>query len=109
MLEHDFVWAVDRTASSVGSTFAAVRVPFPPIESALYLSASTLASTQSFAFQTAQQSSGPWATENSTVIAADGSSASQARIRVTGPYRWMRPILNSVSTGTYTFRLIAVG
>lgn len=108
MFEHDFVWAVDRTESSVGSTFAALKMPFPPTESALYLSASTLASTQSFAFQTAQASSGPWVTENSTVIAADGSSASAARIRVTGPYRWMRPALNSVSTGTYTFRLTAV-
>ena len=108
MLEHDFVWAVDRTASSVGDTFAGVRVPFPPIESALYISASTLASTQSFAFQTAQQSSGPWVTENSTVIAANASSASAAVIRVTGPFRWMRPVLNSASTGTYTFRLTAV-
>lgn len=108
MLEHDFPWAVTRTESSVGSTFTAVNLPFPPTESVLYCEASTLASTQSFAFQTAINSSGPWVTENSTSIAADASSASAARIRVTGPYRYMRPLLNSVSTGTYNFRLLAV-
>lgn len=108
MLEHDFTWSVNRTESSVGSTFTPIQLPFPPTESVLYVSASTLASTQSFSFQTAQASSGPWTTENSTAIAADGSSASAARIRVTGPYPWMRPLLNSASTGTYLIRLLAV-
>jgi hypothetical protein len=108
MLEHDFRWTVDRTESSIGSTFTAINIPFPPTDSVLYLNASTLATTQSFAFQTALDSTGPWITENSTAINSNGTSNSAARIRVTGPYPWMRPLLNTASTGTYIFRLVAV-
>lgn len=108
MFEHDVVWAVNPTESSIGSTFTPIHIPFPPTHSVLYCQASTLASTQSFAFQTAPESSGPWVTEASTVIAANGSSASIALLRVTGPYPYMRPVLNSASTGTYRFRLFAV-
>lgn len=106
MLEHDFQWT--STGSSGGLT--AVQLPFPPTESVLYAQASTLAllSTQSYAFQTAQQSSGPWVIENSTTLPANDNGGAQSRIRVTGPYPWMRPFINSASTGTYTFRLLAV-
>lgn len=108
MLEHDVVWRVDPTASSVGSTFAPQQLPFPPTHSVLFCQSSTLASTQSFSFQTAQESTGPWVIEASTAIAANGSSASAAVLRVIGPYKWFRPVLNSASTGTYTLTFLAV-
>lgn len=108
MLEHDASWSVDRTASSVGSTFTPIQLPFGAVESVLYLTASTLATTQSFTFATAIDSSGPFVAEASTSIAANGTSGSIARLRVTGPYPWMRPQLNTASTGTYVFRLVAV-
>jgi len=104
LLEHDFSWTSIGTTVAGGVALDAVQLPFPPTESVLYATASTLASTQSYSFQTGLASTGPWVTENSTTLPA----ASASRIRLTGPYPWMRPILNSASTGTYTFRLIAV-
>lgn len=100
-------WA--STGSSGGATnLEAVHLPSPPAYSVLMVEASTLASTQSFSFQVAQHSSGPWFTEASTSIAADANNAAQATLRVTGPYPWMRPRLNSASTGIYNVRLIGV-
>lgn len=96
-----------HTWTSTGSSGAltAVEVPSPPAYSVLMLEASTLATTQSFAFQVAISSAGPWFVEGSTSIAITGAAAT---LRLTGPYQWMRPFLNSASTGTYTFRLLGV-
>lgn len=78
------------------------------IESVLYVQASTIASTASFAFQTAISSAGPWVTEGSTSISATSLATSLDRIRVTGPYPWMRPYFPTASTGTYTLMLMGV-
>lgn len=102
MLEQDFTWT--STGSSGGLT--AVHLAAGCQYSALYVNASTLASTQSVSFQTAAESSGPWFTEASTSIST--ALAQSVVLRVTGPYRWMRPYLHSASTGNYTLRLTAV-
>lgn len=108
MFEIDYQWT--STGSSGGATnLTPVELRAGASYSALFVQTSTLASTQSFSFQTAQSSAGPWYTENSTSIGADANNTAQGVIRVTGPYKWMRPRLNSASTGTYTLRLIAVG
>lgn len=103
MLEVDQTWASDG-ASSGGLT--PVFVGVGPLESVFYAQASTLASTVSVAFQTAQSSAGPWFTEGSTAIAATATASAQAVMRFTGPFAWVRPYLNSPSTGTYTFRFV---
>lgn len=103
MLEHDYTW--DSTKSSSGA-LSAVRVPFPAMESVLYCQTSTITDTQSYRFETAQDSTGPWYSEASTSLST--VAIQQAALRVTGPYRWMRPYLQSPSSGTYRFRLIAV-
>lgn len=103
------MFEIEHTWTSSGATggLTAVQVPFPALESVLYVEHSTLATSNSFEFQTAQRSSGPWFTEASTAMGATGVSA-QIALRVTGPYRWMRPVLKTESTGTYNLRLIAV-
>lgn len=102
MLEDDFSW--ESTGSSGGLT--ARTIPFPAIEAVLYIQYSTLATTQSASFQTAQQSSGPWVIEASTVMSTAVST--QHALRITGPFNIVRPYLHTASTGTYRFRLIAV-
>lgn len=103
MLELDYQW------TSAGSSGALTAISLSGFHqnSVLFCQASTLASTQSFAFQTAQNSTGPWFTEASTAIAATSLASAQTNLRLTGPYTYMRPYVNSASTGTYTFRLIA--
>ena len=105
MLEINFVWT--STGSSGGLT--PVNLQAGCEQSVLYCEASTLASTQSFSFQTAPTSSGPWFTEASTSVGGGASATAQAAIRLTGTYIWMRPFINSASTGNYTLRLIANG
>lgn len=107
-LEVNHTIVVPAATSSVAIT-TMWKLAVPPLQSALYCHASTLASTQSFSLQTAQSSAGPWYTEGSTVVSANGSSASCDVLRLTGPYLFARPRLNSVSTGAYTFRLLGVG
>lgn len=101
MFEHDFVW----TSSGSSGGLTAVELPFPAMASALYIQYSTLATTNSVLFQTAQQSSGPWFDEASTTISTAVST--QSVLRVTGPFSLMRPYLKTASTGTYRFRLLA--
>ena len=114
MLEVDHTWVVPAAGSSLGvSTNVApsvvLKLKVPCLHVALYCQASTIASTQSFSLQTAQSSAGPWATEGSTAVSANGTSNSCDVLRLTGPYLFARPRLNSVSTGSYTFRLVGVG
>ncbi|MGE0444508.1 MAG: hypothetical protein AB7P99_04715 [Vicinamibacterales bacterium] len=104
MLEYRKTWT--STGSSGGLT--AVDAGGMMTHSVLLCQASTLASTQSFSYQIAQASSGPWLTEQSTSIGATASVGAQAALRITGPYTWFRPYLNSASTGTYQFTLVAV-
>lgn len=102
MLEIDATWS--STGSSGG--LSPVYTHGMCMESVLTVAFSTLASTQSVSFQTAAESSGPWITEatGSASIAVSEAFA----IRVTGPYKWMRPYLHSASTGNYTLRLTGV-
>lgn len=104
MLEIDFVWT--STGSSGGLT--PIYVQGWPMESVLKIQASTLASTQSISFQTAQSSAGPWINEATATFSTTMTGSTAAAIRVTGPYTWMRPYLHSASTGDYTLRLVGV-
>lgn len=102
---------INHTWTSTGSTSGwntPVKLDFPCVESVLSVSASSIASTTSFQFQTAQESTGPWAVEGSTSISADANNTSLDRIRVTGPFTWMRPVLKTAVSGTYTFKLLGV-
>jgi hypothetical protein len=101
MLECNFVW--QSTGSSGGLT--AIRLDGFQAQSVLQIQYSTLATTQSVSFQTAQESTGPWFIEASTSISTAASTC--INLRVTGPFTWMRPYLHTASTGTYQFRLIA--
>lgn len=103
MFEVNHYWSTDG-ASSGGLT--AYEVQAGVVQSVLYCQFSTLATTNTFEFQTAISSGGPWFTEGSTSIstALNGLGA----LRVTGPYTWVRPYLKTVSTGNYTFKLIGI-
>jgi hypothetical protein len=101
MLELNYTWTHDGTSGGLDGVYIAAGA----LESALYVQHSTLASTQSFSLQTAQQSSGPWFTEASTSIST--GAVGQVVLRMTGPYLWVRPFFHSESTGTYTIRLLA--
>lgn len=102
------VLEINHAWTSTGSTAALtpVYVDFPPVESVLTVAFSTLATSNSVEFQTAQESSGPWFTEASTAISTGVSG--QVALRVTGPYLWARPQLKTASTGAYTIRLLGV-
>jgi hypothetical protein len=101
---------IDQPWTSTGSSggLDAVQVPDGVTESVLYAETSTIATTQSFSLQTGLASTGPWFTEGSTALAATANVAAIAALRLTGPYKWVRPYINSASTGTYRFRLIGV-
>lgn len=110
ILEVNRTWAIPAATSSVaGLTLSPVKLGVAPLYTALYLESSTIASTQSFALQTAASSAGPWVTEASTSVSATNNSTTCDVLRLTGPWVFARPKLNSGSTGTYTFRLVAVG
>ena len=83
-----------------------MEVRDPPVESVIKFMYSTLATTNSVLLQTSDASSGPWFTEASTSISTAGSS--QVSMRLTGPYTWVRPYFQTVSTGTYRIRLLGV-
>lgn len=104
MYEVDWKWT--STGTSGGLTALEVRSPLS--QWVLYCEASTCATTQSFAMQSAITSSGPWATDGSTALAATASVTAAANLRGSGPVAWVRPFLNSVSTGTFNFRFIGI-
>lgn len=103
MLETNFSW----TSTGSSGALAAIELAAGCQSLALYAHASTIASTQSYSLQTAPSSGGPWATEASTSIGATANAEAVAVLRLSGPTIWARPYLNSASTGTYRFRLIA--
>lgn len=101
---------ISHTWTSTGSTSTwntPVYLDFLPLELALYVSASTLATTNSFQLQSAISSGGPWVTEGSTSISASGAAASADVLRLSGVVgHWVRPVTKTVSTGTYTIKLV---
>ena len=105
MLEVLATWT--STGGSGGLTPVQVRAGV--WHSALTVEASTIATTNSFQFQTGLSSAGPWYAEGSTSIGATANVSAATVIRVTGPWEWMRPYFPTTSTGTYTIRLIGVG
>ncbi len=110
ILEVNKTWVIPAAGSSVaGLTLSPLKMDVAPLYTALYLESSTLASTQSFALQTAISSGGPWVTEGSTSCSATNNSTTCDVLRLTGPYVFARPKLLNASTGVYTFRLVAVG
>ncbi len=108
ILEVNHTWTQLGPGSSA-ATFNPLKLKVPPLHTVLYCQSSTLASTQSFALQTSYSSAGPWVTEGSTSVSATNTSTTTDLLRLTGPYLFARPKLNSVSTGSYVFTLIAVG
>lgn len=94
------------TSSGSSGALTAIQASFGAIETVMYFSNDTLATTQSIQLQTAPDSSGPWISEASTTISTVGST--QGRFRLTGPFGWIRPYLNTNATGTYRVRLIGV-
>ena len=104
MLELSHTW------TSTGSTSGwntPVFTPFPPEDLALYCQASTIATTNSFQLQSAIASDGPWVTEGSTSISATANGGSLDVLRLSGPTgHWLRPVMKTASTGTYTLKLI---
>ena len=104
MIEINYTWSTFAGGSTGG--LDAVQIPDGVLYSAMYVENSTLATTNSFEFQTAQNSTGPWFTEASTAVAGSATVKGQAALRLTGPYLWARPAFKTGSTGTYTIRLI---
>lgn len=105
MLELAHSWTSTGSSGAIGSP---VKVDFGPVETMVSVSHSTLATTQSWSFQTAQESTGPWFTEGSTTISTT-VGAGNSVMRFTGPFAWGRVYLNTASTGTYTVKLLGVG
>ena len=83
-----------------------VPIPFGSQELVMYFQNDTIATTQSIRLDTAPDSTGPFVTEASTVISTAGST--KGVFRLTGPAPFVRPYLNTASTGTYRVRIIAV-
>jgi hypothetical protein len=104
MLEINHQW----THNGDSGGLAAVQVQGGVRWSALYVQASTIATTMSFQLQTAPQSTGPWVTEGSTSVSATATAGSQDVLRLVGPYQFLRPYFPTKSSGTYTVRLIGV-
>jgi hypothetical protein len=102
MLEFDHL--IESTGSSGALT--AIQASFGAIETVMYFSNDTLATTQSISLQTAPDAAGPWVTEASTAISTVGSTS--GRFRLTGPFGWIRPYLHTNSTGAYRVRIIGV-
>lgn len=97
-------WVSTGSSGSVG----ALEVPLGMSYATMYIDHSTLATTQSFSFQSAQESSGPWFIEGTTQIATAAST--RFKFQITGPVGpWVRGYLHTASTGTYNVFLLGVG
>lgn len=96
------------TSTGSSGALATIELPIVPTYSVLYIDFSTLATTNSFALQSALASSGPWFNEGSTDIST--AISTRLALRVTGPVgSFVRPILKTASTGAYNFQFIGVG
>lgn len=98
--------AWQSTGSSGG--LPAIELLLSAAYTVMYVDHSTLATTQSFSFQSAQESSGPWFLEGSTQLST--ATSTRFGLRVTGPVGpWVRPYLHTESTGLYNVILLGVG
>ena len=100
-------WIVNGTVSSGALT--ALEVPGENIAQAVvYVDFSTLATTQSFQFQSAQDSTGPWFVEASTVMPT-GNVSTRFGMRIQGPIApFVRPRLLTNATGNYNIMFVGV-
>ena len=101
---------INQSWLSTGSSggMAAIEVPISAAYTVMYIDHSTLATTQSFSYQSAKESTGPWFIEGSTQISTAVST--RFSLRVTGPVgSFVRPYLHTASTGLYNVQLIGVG
>lgn len=114
MLTIKQAWIVDRSAAAGPPTLASVEIGDNVKRAVLYVDHSTLATTNSFSLQSAQASTGPWVIDGSTFTAAAAAIAAATgstnlTIRVSGPIGpWVRPVINTASSGGYDFLLIGV-
>jgi len=99
------VWTSTGSSGPIGN---AVKCSHGVQNITAYLAHSSLgANSQTFLFQTAMESSGPWFTEGSTVCSS-GNVSTTFRLQITGPVApWIRGFLSSGSTGNFT--LLAIG
>ena len=73
----------------------------------VFLDCSTLATSQSFNLESAQESTGPWFTETSTVIST--AISTNFAMRFAGPIGpFVRPRLLTSATGFYDVLLVGV-
>lgn len=102
-------WTIDRATAASSGGQTAIELNDNVTDAVMYIDHSTLTTTNSFSFQSAQQSSGPWTIEGSTVTGAAGTASTNFALRVTGPVGpWVRPYLHTASSGGYDFLLIGV-
>jgi hypothetical protein len=94
---------------SSGVIIGPIEVQSACLNSALYVQASTIATTGSFSLQTSPSSAGPWVTEGSTSISASASATSMDVLRLTGPFQFVRGYATTKSTGTHFATFIGVG
>ena len=96
------------TLSSASQIGAVVAIDGENIaQGAVYVAASTSATTQSFVFESAQASTGPWFTEASTVWALNTSTAFGMRIQgPIGPF--VRPRVLTASSAEYSILFVGV-
>ena len=96
------------TFSTAAFTGAAVELPCENVsQSVVYFRCSTLATTQSFNFESAQNSTGPWVTEASTAVPVNTST--NFGMRITGPVGpFVRPRILTASSGDYLATFIGV-
>ena len=105
MLEINQAVTVDGTSGNL----LTVQAQAGAVWTAVYVQASTIASTWSFTIQTGISSAGPWVTEASTSISATGTATSVDVLRLTGAYEWLRAYTPTKSTGTHVVKIVAVG
>ena len=96
------------TFSTAAFTGATVELGSENVsQSVVYFRCSTLATTQSFNFESAQASTGPWVTDASTAVAANVST--NFAMRITGPVGpFVRPRILTASSGDYLATFIGV-
>ena len=97
------------TSTGSSGAFAAVNLQGSDqfTQAAVYVDHSTLATTQSINIESAQESTGPWLTEASTVMST--ATSTNFVMRIAGPIGpFVRPRLLTSATGFYDVLLMGV-
>ena len=108
MLTVKQTWTIANSAAGSSGGLTAIELLDSPAYAVMYVDHSTIATTNSVSFQSAQNSTGPWLTEGSTQLATGNVSTAFA-MRVTGPIGpFVRPFFGTASTGAYNVLLLGV-